>query len=90
MTDPILPTTTPKRGYARCPALNDEACPKCGAVNPNDTQVYVWRVADERGAHLQCDVCAHEWRFACEQIQMTDQQRQRIADAIQAGKASRE
>lgn len=46
----------------RIAALPDEACPHCGASNPNDTQVTVWRVADERGPHLECDCCSHQWR----------------------------
>lgn len=45
----------------RVPALPDEACNKCGAMNPNDRQASVWRVADERGLHLECDVCGHAW-----------------------------
>lgn len=46
----------------RVPALPDEPCPKCGASNPNDVQVSVWRVANEQGAGFECDVCAHTWR----------------------------
>ena len=45
----------------RIAAHSDEVCPKCGSCNPNDRQVTVWRVADERGAHFECDVCAASW-----------------------------
>jgi hypothetical protein len=41
----------------RAPALNDEVCPKCGAAN-HDRAVSLWRVADERGLHWQCDCCS--------------------------------
>lgn len=45
----------------RIPALEDERCEKCGAENIG-RKVYVWRVADERGPHMECDQCSHSWR----------------------------
>lgn len=48
----------------RIAALSDEPCPKCGAVNPNDIQVSVWRCADERGCHFECDCCGYDWTTA--------------------------
>jgi hypothetical protein len=47
--------------HVRIPALDDERCPFCGAENQG-RKVYVWRAADERGAHMECDSCAREWR----------------------------
>ena len=43
------------------PVATDVACPKCGAVNVDDRKHYIWRVADERGLHQECDSCAHAW-----------------------------
>jgi DNA-directed RNA polymerase subunit M/transcription elongation factor TFIIS len=57
----------------RVPAVDDEVCPKCGSANVG-RKVRVWRVADERGPHHECDVCAHSWktpeqvRFAGERV----------------------
>ena len=51
-------------GYVRIPAPPYELCPKCGACNPDDRCVSVWRVADRRGSHAECDVCASAWGFA--------------------------
>jgi DNA-directed RNA polymerase subunit M/transcription elongation factor TFIIS len=44
----------------RAPATDDELCEKCGAAN-HGTAISVWRVADERGLHWECDQCAHHW-----------------------------
>lgn len=59
----------------RIAALQDELCPKCCAENIG-RKVYVWRVADERGPHFECDVCAHSWQ--------TENQ-VRFSDAIKRG-----
>ena len=45
----------------RIPALDDVLCPRCGAENAGE-KIYVWRVADERGPHHECDACAHDWK----------------------------
>lgn len=45
----------------RIPAPDDQPCPKCHAVNRPGVE-YVWRIADERGLHLECIVCAHSWK----------------------------
>ena len=45
----------------RLPAPLDEACPKCQSMN-TDKKTVVWHVADERGLHGECDVCAHAWK----------------------------
>lgn len=45
----------------RTAALEDVTCPKCGAENIG-RKVYIWRVVDERGPHMECDVCGHPWR----------------------------
>ena len=47
-------------GWLRVPALVDEPCPKCGAVN-DDTRFSVFRVSDRRGLSFECDCCAHSW-----------------------------
>jgi hypothetical protein len=52
--------TTCARGYVRILAPPCDCCPKCGAMN-TDRIGHVWRVADERGAHGECDICAHHW-----------------------------
>lgn len=44
----------------RIPALDDESCPHCHACNHGTTYT-VWRVADERGLHFQCDCCSFSW-----------------------------
>lgn len=49
--------------YDRSPAQPDEACPKCGNANPDARKVSIWRVSDERGLHLECEVCAHAWKL---------------------------
>ena len=46
----------------RMPAINGVRCPKCGAENIPPNKNYVWRVADERGLHFECDVCAHDFQ----------------------------
>lgn len=51
--------TTPN-GHVKIPAPPYEACPRCGEMN-TDRKARVWRVADERGPHHECDVCAHAW-----------------------------
>jgi hypothetical protein len=53
-------------GWTRMAALPEEECPKCGAFNLEATvdkgpRVHIWKVADERGSHFQCKVCAHSW-----------------------------
>lgn len=45
----------------RVPALDGVHCPKCGAENI-ERKVCVWKVADERGPHHECDVCAETWQ----------------------------
>lgn len=49
-------------GYLKVPALLHEVCPRCSASN-DPVRTSVWRVADERGLHFECDVCAHEWKL---------------------------
>ena len=48
-------------GYVKIPALPFVFCPKCDTVN-TDTKILVWSVSDERGLHLECDVCFHAWK----------------------------
>lgn len=50
-------------GYLRIPEpmVTELMCPKCGAINVDDRQHYIWRVADERGLHAECDACATFW-----------------------------
>jgi DNA-directed RNA polymerase subunit M/transcription elongation factor TFIIS len=48
-------------GSFRIPAVESDMCPKCGASNVG-RKVSVWRVADERGPHHECTVCAHSWK----------------------------
>lgn len=43
------------------PPITELQCPKCGAENVG-RKTHVWRVADERGVHHECQVCAHAWR----------------------------
>ena len=43
-------------GYIKILAPPYEACPKCGEMNHADSGG-LWRTADERGVHLDCDVC---------------------------------
>ena len=49
-------------GYVRIPEpdVTQTQCPKCRAENIG-RKYYIWRVSDERGCHLECDVCAHSW-----------------------------
>lgn len=47
----------------RIPAHLDEACPKCGSSN-DPKKYFVWMVSDERGLHLECDVCSNAWKPA--------------------------
>ena len=56
--------------HVRIPALDDERCPYCGAENLG-RKVYVWQAADERGPHLECDVCAKEWPVTPNGVTMT-------------------
>lgn len=52
------------QGSVRVPAAPvDPPCPKCDAWNATDRQHHVWRVADERGFHFECNVCGHDWGF---------------------------
>jgi predicted RNA-binding Zn-ribbon protein involved in translation (DUF1610 family) len=44
------------------PPISELACPKCGSENIG-RKIYVWRVADERGQHWECDACATAWGF---------------------------
>ena len=59
----ISPRHTTAAGYISIDALPDEACPHCRAENIGRA-VSVRRVADNRGMHFACDVCAH----ACCQV----------------------
>ena len=54
------PRHTAPGGYISIDARPDEVCPHCGAQNIGQA-VSVRRVADGRGMHLECDVCAHAW-----------------------------
>jgi DNA-directed RNA polymerase subunit M/transcription elongation factor TFIIS len=54
----------------RIPALEDEACPKCGAVTLGK-KVVVWRAADERGPHYECDACANSWSVTSNHVVTT-------------------
>ncbi len=45
----------------RIPAADSVMCPKCGAENIG-RKVCIWNVADERGPHFECDICAKEWK----------------------------
>ena len=49
----------------KVPAFDSTDCPKCGAGNAG-RKVYVWKVADERGIHFECDVCSKSWPFTVE------------------------
>jgi transposase-like protein len=44
----------------KVPAHDDTFCPKCQSAN-HGTAVSVWKVADERGQHYECDVCGRMW-----------------------------
>lgn len=60
-----LPTMRPNRttktsalGWCKLLAPPFERCPKCG--ESNSPQIGgLWRVADERGMHFECEVCAY-------------------------------
>ena len=58
-----LPTTPPNpmtktSGHVKILAPPFQACVKCGNMNRQDVGT-LWRVADERGTHLECDACGH-------------------------------
>ena len=55
----------------RIPALDNVQCPKCRAENIG-RKVAVWRVADERGPHHECSVCAHAWREPGQEVNASD------------------
>ena len=57
---PIQTPTTRTSGYVKIPAPPFEACPHCQEMN-TDRIFRVWRVADERGLHFECDSCSHAW-----------------------------
>ncbi len=51
-------------GHLKIPAaVVDPPCPKCGESN-TETIYRVWRVADERGLHFECDTCSAAWRLS--------------------------
>ena len=63
---PPIPLTlkkNPNLGSFRVPEplVSDQRCPHCGAENLTERDHRVWRVADERGMHRECDVCACSW-----------------------------
>lgn len=58
--NPMTKTSAP-RGYIKILAPPYEACPKCGDMNGADVG-RLWRVADERGCHLECETCGHDAR----------------------------
>jgi len=45
------------------PASEDIQCPRCYAENVGRV-VHLWFVVDERGAHIECNVCAASWRVS--------------------------
>jgi DNA-directed RNA polymerase subunit M/transcription elongation factor TFIIS len=65
--EPTLPTPRPNlttktsahKGRVRILAPPCEACPKCGDMNHGEVG-RLYRVADERGCHLECDTCGHD------------------------------
>ena len=67
---------TPKKmsGYVRIPAAPTLhlMCPKCRAENVTAGQHHVEIVADERGSHVECNVCAHAWDFRLKVIDPND------------------
>lgn len=48
--------TTKTSGHIKVLAPPFERCPKCGNMNNAETGT-LWRVADERGCHQECDLC---------------------------------
>jgi hypothetical protein len=54
------PRHTTAAGDSSIDALPDEECPHCGAENIGRA-VSVRPVANHRGMHFECDVCAHAW-----------------------------
>lgn len=69
LTEPMLPTMPPNPTMiknrsahgltVRILAPPFERCPKCGNMSSADAGT-LWRVADERGCHLECDACGHD------------------------------
>jgi len=56
-----MKTTTPQHQIV--PASPDYRCPKCFAEN-FERVVHLWFVVDERGAHIECNICAYSWRVS--------------------------
>ena len=56
----LMKKSSERGGYVRVPANDHVSCPKCQAENIG-RKVHVWSVADERGHHYECEVCAHDW-----------------------------
>lgn len=59
--EPTLPTTVPNRttktsGHIKILAPPFDKCPHCGNMNNADSGS-LWRIADERGAGLECSIC---------------------------------
>jgi hypothetical protein len=56
------PTSRPMRtsGYVKIPAPDIDLCQGCGASN-HGKAIALWRVADERGPHVECDGCGASW-----------------------------
>lgn len=65
-TEPTLQTKaqnpTMTNGHVKIhePEITELQCPKCRAENVG-RKLHIWRVADERGVHYECSVCAHAW-----------------------------
>jgi hypothetical protein len=58
-TSTPTPTPTTNRGYFKSPEPEITGpCRKCGAENIG-RKIYLWRVVDERPAHVDCDVCSY-------------------------------
>lgn len=55
-------TPTPQQ-HQIVPAAPEYCCPKCMAEN-FDRVVHLWYVVDERGAHIECSICAYSWRVS--------------------------
>jgi hypothetical protein len=66
-TPPDLTIKTKTRPHHGCTvrilAPPFESCVKCGNMNNADAGT-LFRVADERGAHLECDACGHDAIYA--------------------------
>lgn len=58
-TEPPIRLITKTGGYVAVPAPDVQPCPHCGAMNRPGV-VYLTRVADERGHHLECSVCSYD------------------------------